>query len=129
MQTVNILAGDSDDAVHDKVTTALGQMLPGFTPRKLAGPQGVTQFNAPGLPSDIGFDNTKPVVHIGAANAGSRAVNIGFTVPIGWKVVQETTNPPPGIPTLNEWGMALVVGLLLAASFYLLRRRRRQAPV
>jgi FlaG/FlaF family flagellin (archaellin) len=37
-----------------------------------------------------------------------------------------SSNPPPEVPTANEWGLAFMIVLLLTAGLYTMRRRNQE---
>src|SRR5439155_1371593 len=81
----------------------------------------VAGFNSTGLGLNVTGDSESFAV---ITNAQAKVTEIGATGLKGQIITQESFAPGgPSVPTLSEWGAAVLVGMLLLSTLWLLRRR------
>ncbi|HEV8337232.1 MAG TPA: IPTL-CTERM sorting domain-containing protein [Candidatus Polarisedimenticolia bacterium] len=119
--------GKNDDTIADEVTTkmlATGLGLDAQTDRNARFSQNDEISRIDPIAKADKKARFAPGSRSRVANAKSKLVSVRVSGPLNMGIVAETSDFDLGIPTLNQWGMALVVILLLASSYWLLRRRR-----
>ncbi len=100
-----------------------------------AGPTALVELEAGSTPS---LSTTYAVVTAGTYNAGGGANTFATTsLPVGWTVTGTdnvgisltSSSSAAAIPTLNEWGLIILMMLLAGIGAYTLRRRHADAPM
>ena len=126
--SVTTTAPETDTDVHTDIANHLNQLFDQLGFRLVtaevvpsAGAKSVVEPLAPGTYA------AGPGVQV--KGFGFHVYSIHYKAVPGMQVVSENIDPNAGSPTLNEWGMIILTGLLLASGYWLFRRQRRLAAI